>query len=285
MEVQNGLAVPDNTAARTALWRALHLEIDAEPHIIEDEIGLQLLSPDKGWQSRPDMDAEFTKRLRASMVARARFIEDQVLDQIEKGVKQYVLLGAGLDSFAQRRPDVSASIQVFEIDQPETQNWKKQRLQELGYALPGWLHFVSVDFERSSWWEQLLKSGFDPALPTIVTCIGVSLYLTKDAIMETLDRFAKLPPGSLLTMSFYLPMDLLDEADKPLQEISEKGARAAGTPFESFFTPEETLSLGKDAGFKTVKIISTEDIKRKYFSGRNDGLVPSSGEIFLLAST
>src|SRR5689334_2016371 len=103
---------PENTAARVALWRALHAQVDAPPHVIEDEIGLRLVAPDPGWQQRPDMSA-FTRPFRASIVARARFVEDLVEEQAARGVAQYVILGAGLDTFAQRRPEVAARMRVF----------------------------------------------------------------------------------------------------------------------------------------------------------------------------
>ena len=99
---------PDNTAIRVALWRALHVQLDAKPHVLEDELGLKLIEPDDNWKNRPDMHPEFTKRVRASIVARARFIEDLLIEQIDKGLSQYVILGAGLDTFAQRRPDIAS---------------------------------------------------------------------------------------------------------------------------------------------------------------------------------
>lgn len=276
---------PDNTAVRTALWRAMHVQIDSPPYIIEDEVGFKLVAPADGWRERPDMSPDFTKRLRASMVARARFIEDLVIEQSKRGISQYVILGAGLDTFAQRRPDVAPSIQVFEIDQPDTLTWKQQRLIELGFGIPQWLHFVPVDFEVSSWWEQLINAGFDTGKPAVVACTGVSLYLTKDAILATLRQIAILAPGSTLAMTFYLPMDLLDEEDKFLQQIAEKGAREAGTPFISFFTPQEILGLGQEAGFATIETASSSDLIKSYFVGRTDNLIPASGEEFLIATT
>lgn len=274
---------PDNTAVRTALWRALHIQVDAKPFVIEDEVGLKLVAPDGDWQERPDM--KYTKRLRASIVARARFVEDLIIKQHEQGVDQYIILGAGLDTFAQRRPDIASKLQIFEIDQPDTIAWKQQRLTDLGFGVPKYLHFVPVDFEISSWWEQLLKVGFDINKPAVIACTGVSLYLTKEAIIATLDQIATLAPGSKLAMTFYLPVELLDEEDKPMQEMAEKGARAAGTPFVSFFAPNEVLAMAKNAGFKDAKTISTRDIERYYFKDRADGLVPASGEVFLVATT
>ncbi len=125
------VAAPDNTAVRVALWRALHVEVDSAPHVFEDEVGLKLAAPDDGWRSRPDM-SPFTRPFRASIVARARFIEDLVAEQAARGVGQYVILGAGLDTFAQRRPELASRLLVFEIDPPGPQAWKRQRLVNLG---------------------------------------------------------------------------------------------------------------------------------------------------------
>lgn len=276
---------PDNTAVRTALWRAMHLLADAPPHVIEDNVGLQLIAPDEGWQKRPDMDPSFTRRLRASIVARARFIEDLIIAEQERGITQYVILGAGLDTFAQRRPDIAARLQVYEIDQPDTQTWKQQRLNESGYGIPEWLHFVSVNFETSSWWDALLASGFDVNRPAVVVCTGVTLYLTREAITSTLKQLSALAPGSKLAITFYLPLELMDQEDQFLQQIAIKGAREAGTPFISFFSPDEIIALGKETGLKNLETVSTRDLQTVYFSGRKDQLAPASGEIFLLATT
>ncbi|TAM97528.1 MAG: SAM-dependent methyltransferase [Chitinophagaceae bacterium] len=274
---------PDNTAVRTALWRALHIKVDANPLILEDDIGLKLIAPPEDWQQRPDM--KFTKRLRASIVARSRYIEDFVTEQGRLGISQYVILGAGLDTFAQRRRDIASRLHLYEIDQPDTLTWKRQRLVELGFGIPGYLHFVPVNFETSSWWKELLKAGFDIRKPAVVACTGVTLYLTKEAIISTLKQIATLASGSTLAMTFYLPIGLLDEEDKPMQEIAEKGARAAGTPFVSFFTPHEILDLARETGYKEAKTISTSELEQLYFSGRTDNLTPASGEVFLLATT
>jgi methyltransferase (TIGR00027 family) len=285
MEKDKKIAEPDNTAVRTALWRALHTRVDAKPPILEDEVGLKLIAPDKDWQQRRDMDPEFTKRLRASIVARARFIEDLIIEESKRGISQYVILGAGLDSFAQRRPDIASRLQVYEIDQPGTQAWKRQRLLELGFGIPEWLHFVPVNFETSSWREQLLIAGFDINKAAVVVCTGVSLYLTKEAITSTLNQIATLAPGSKLAMTFYLPVELMDEEDRLLQQIAEKGAREAGTPFVSFFSVNEILALAHGAGFREAKTISTKDMEQYYFRNRTDNLLPASGEVFLVAAT
>lgn len=285
MEQNKKIIEPDNTAVRTALWRALHVQIDAKPHVIEDEIGLKLIAPEDDWRQRPDMDPYFIRRLRASIAARSRFIEDLIIEQSRQGISQYVILGAGLDTFAQRRPEIASRLQIFEIDQPETLIWKRRRLIELGFGIPEWLHFVPVDFEITSWWEQLLEAGFEIGRPAFISCTGVTLYLTKDSITSTLKQIAALEKGSKLAMAFYLPIELLDEEDRPLQLIAEKGARASGTPFISFFTQNEILDLARGAGFGSFETVSSKDLTKLYFTGRTDKLIPASGEEFLLAST
>ncbi|MCZ0997258.1 class I SAM-dependent methyltransferase [Streptomyces mirabilis] len=278
--------VPDSTAVRVALWRAIHMRVDSPPHVIEDEIGLRLAAPDEGWQRRPDMDPRGTSGFRAAIVARARFIEDLVAEQAGHGVAQYVVLGAGLDTFAQRRPEIAARLRVFEIDQPGTQAWKRRRLIELGYGIPDWLRLVPVDFEAGAdWWEQLSDAGFDPGRPTVVACTGVTMYLTKDATAATLRRLALLAPGSTLAMTFMLPAALVDDADRPALEATEPQARAAGTPFISFYAPQEMVALARDAGFKDVHHVSGTVLAARYFADRTDGLRPSSGEDLLLATT
>lgn len=278
-------AVPDNTAVRTALWRALHLEVDAPPHIVEDGIGLSIAAPADGWRERPDMDPLATGALRAAIVARARFIEDLIVDQADRGVTQYVVLGAGLDTFAQRRPEIASRLRIFEVDQPGPQAWKRQRLAELGYGIPEWLHLVPVDFEANeNWWGKLAAAGFDSTRPAVVVSTGVTMYLTKDATAATLRQIASLAPGSTLAMTFLLPVELVDEADRPGLRASEEGARASGTPFLSFYTPQEMLALARESGFKDVSHVSGASHAERYFTGRTDGLRPSTGEDVLVAT-
>ena len=116
--MQNETKAPDSSAVRVALWRALHVQVDAQPHVFEDEIGLRLVAPDEGWRRRPDMHPQGTSGYRAAIVGRARFVEDLVAEQFGQGVRQYVILGAGLDTFAQRRPEIASHMRVFEIDRP-----------------------------------------------------------------------------------------------------------------------------------------------------------------------
>jgi len=279
-------AAPESTAVRVALWRAMHVQVDPPPHVLEDEIGLKLVAPDDGWRHRPDMDPHATSLFRASIVARARFIEDLVVEQAGRGVKQYVILGAGLDTFAQRRPEIASRLRIFEVDQPSPQAWKRQRLIELGFGIPEWLRLVPVDFEAGdSWWQRLKTAGFDAGQPAIVASTGVSMYLTKDAIAATLRQVAALAPGSTLAMTFILPLEFAEPEERPGREAAEKGARASGTPFISFFTPPEMMALAREAGFKEVQHVPGLALTARYFAGRADGLRPGSAEEMLVATT
>lgn len=277
-------AAPDSTAVRVALWRALHLQVDAGPHVIEDEVGLQLASPDPGWRQRPDMDPVGTTIFRAGIVARARFIEDLVIEQADHGVRQYVLLGAGLDTFVQRRPDIASQLTVFEIDQPGAQAWKRQRLIEEGFGVPDHLRLVPVDFEVSSWWGELGAAGFDASAPAVVASTGVSMYLTKEANAATLRQLSSLATGSTVAMTFLRPMELLDEQDRPIVAAAMQGARASATPFLSFFAPDEFVALAREAGLHNVQHVSASMLNQRYFAGRSDALRASSGEELIVAA-
>lgn len=278
--------VPDNTAVRVALWRALHSRVDPPPHVFEDELGLALAAPEPDWQKRPDM-SPFTRPFRASIVARARYVEDLLEERVAEGVVQYVILGAGLDTFAQRRPELASRLGVFEVDQPGPQEWKRRRLGELGFGVPPFLHLVPVDFERGdAWLDRLAESGYDAKRPTLVASTGVSMYLTKEAIATTLRQIAALAPGSTLVMSFMLPIELAAPDVRPGIEAAARGARANGTPFISFFTPDEMLASARDAGFRDAKHVSAAALGERYFANRSDGLRPPENcEELLVAKT
>jgi methyltransferase (TIGR00027 family) len=276
-------ATPDSSAVRTALWRALHVRLDDPPHLIEDEIGLALADPEEGWRDRPDMHPDGTRPYRAAIAARTRFVEDLL---IAEGAGQYVLLGAGLDTFAQRHSELAGRVRVFEIDQAGPQTWKRQRLDELGYGVPEHLRLVPVDFEADDdWWQALLDAGFDETARALVSSSGVSMYITKSATSSTLRRLARMAPGSIVAMTFMIPLELVDDADRPGLEGAARGAQASGTPWISFFTPDEVVSLALDAGFADARSVPTDELTQRYLAGRGDGLRAAGGEAVLLART
>ncbi|MPY93282.1 MAG: SAM-dependent methyltransferase [Acidimicrobiia bacterium] len=280
------VVTPDSTAVRVALWRAMHVQLDPPPHVLDDVVGLELAAPEAGWRRRGDMDPNGTRTFRAAMVARARFIEDLVEERGAAGVSQYVLLGAGLDTFAQRRPELASRLGVFEVDQPDPQAWKRQRLVDLGYGVPEWLRLVPVDFEVGGFWlDELVAAGFDATRPAVVASTGVSMYLTREATAETMRAVAGLSPGTTFAMTFLLPSELVDPADRPGLQHAEQGARASGTPFIGFYAPEELLALARQAGFRDARHVPGPSLGARYFADRADDLRPSSGEDVLVATT
>ncbi|KHD87546.1 MAG: methyltransferase [Bdellovibrio sp. ArHS] len=276
---------PEHTAVRVALWRALHVLIDPPPHVFTDEIGARIVA-ENDWGQRQDMAPDFSKSMRASIVGRARFIEDTLEELFKVGVSQYVILGAGLDTFVQRNPEMAAQMHVFEVDQPGPQVWKQERLREMGLPTPPTLHFVPVDFEAGeSWWDHLLAAGFDTQKPAFIVSTGVSMYLSKETNRTTLQQLAKLAPGSTFAMTFMMALDLLPAPERNIMEFVMKKAAESQTPFLSLFTPPEILALAKDAGFKQAEYVSAQDIYLRYFSQRSDGLNAGTAEAFLLAHT
>ena len=277
------MSAPDSTAVRTALWRALHVEIDAPPPVLDDTVGLRLAEPDPDWRSRGDMHPDGTRAFRASIVARARYLDDLVIERAAAGIGQYVVLGAGLDSFAQRHPDVA--VRVFEVDQPGTQDWKRRRLAEIGYPPGENLRFVPVDFEHGqSWPEALAANGFDAVNAAVVSSTGVSMYLTRSATEATLRQVAELASGSVLAMTFMLPLDLLDPGERAMLENVEKQAAASGTPFLSHYSPAEMIDMCRDAGFSSARNITPDELAKRYFAGRTDGVQPPAAEQLIVAT-
>jgi methyltransferase (TIGR00027 family) len=178
-------------------------------------------------------------------------------------------------------------LNVFEVDQPGPQAWKRQRLIELGYGVPEWLRLVPVDFEAGdAWWQRIADAGFDAAKPAVVSSLGVSMYLTRDAVAATLRQIAALAPGSTLVLSFLVPLEMADPSVRPGLQRAVDGARASGTPFISFFAPAEMLALARESGFTKAEHVSAETLTQRYFAGRSDGLrPPSNAEELLVAST
>jgi O-methyltransferase involved in polyketide biosynthesis len=154
-------------------------------------------------------------------------------------------------------------------------------------SIPSFLRLVPADFEAGdAWWERLAVAGFDSGRPAVVASTGVSMYLTKEAIVATLRQVAALAPGCTLAMSFMLPIEIADPDLRPGIERAAAGARANGTPFISFFTPTETLTLARNAGFREVEHLSAATLAERYFAGRTDGLRrPSNSEELLVATT
>jgi methyltransferase (TIGR00027 family) len=200
-------------------------------------------------------------------------------------VAQYVLLGAGLDTFAQRRAEIASRITVFEVDQPGPQAWKRQRLMELGFGVPEWLRLVPVDFETTSWWDGLLANGFDVTKVAVVASLGVSMYLTRAATAATLRQSSALAAGSTLAMTFMQPLELVAPEEQDMHRATDAAARASGTPFISYYASDDILAMAGDAGFATARHVTAADYTQRYFADRTDGLRPFTTEELLVATT
>jgi methyltransferase (TIGR00027 family) len=159
---------------------------------------------------------------------------------------------------------------------------ERRRLAELGFDSPT---MVPVDFETESWWDELAAAGFDRTRPAVVSSTGVAMYLTDETNIATLRTLARFAPGSTVAMTFQLTDNLLDEEDLAGRRAAMAGARAAGTPFVSFYTPERMQQMAREAGFAETRHVGAADMNARYFAGRPDGLATSRGEEMLIART
>jgi methyltransferase (TIGR00027 family) len=201
---------------------------------------------------------------------RARIPEDTVEDAIARGVGQYVILGAGLDSFAYRRTDLLDRLRVFEVDHPETQAWKRARLEAADVDVPGGLVFAPVDFERQTLADGLDAAGFDFGARAVFSWIGVTMYLTLDAIATTLATVARCPAGTRVVLTYNLPKDALQGMGATTDAVLSGFAVEMGEPFVSLFLPDEIERMLRDHGFDDVVHFGPEEARSMYFSGRTD---------------
>lgn len=247
-----------------------------EPKVLDDPIVLRLLGP--GYTNDLERAShKVARNFRGFMAARSRFAEDLLAESVTKGLTQYVVLGAGLDTFAYRNPH--ADVRVFEVDFPATQEWKRAMLAEAGIAEPENLTFIALDFEHHTLAEGLAEAGFDFGLPAFFGWLGVVPYLTLEAIRATLKTIAGLPAGTGVCFDYALDPDTLNPLQKMAFDALQARVVAAGEPFCSFFTPETVETLLREAGFTKVRHADALDLNALYFDGRADKLKLSKGSI------
>jgi methyltransferase (TIGR00027 family) len=256
------------TALRVAIRRAAH-QVMEQPPILDDPIAIRLIPPgfDRDMERAQHMVA---RNFRAFMAARSRFVEDQLAVVVAQGVKQYVILGAGLDTFAWRNP--FPELQVFEVDFPATQEWKRGLLDEAGFAHPAGLTFVPLDFERKTLAPGLAEAGFDAAKPVFFNWLGVVPYLTREAFRATMSDIAHMTAGSGVGFEYVLSREVLGPRRRlALKALSERVA-SAGEPFKLFFVPDELERELRQAGFTRIEQWDSMQLNTRYFAGRGDGL-------------
>ena len=264
------------TARRVAIRRAAHQLLD-QPRVLDDPLALRIIGceAEEALRSNPKEDHRFSRAFRAFMAARSRYAEDELARAVGQGVAQYVVLGAGLDTFAYRNPH--AGLRVFEVDHPDTQAWKREQLQAAGIAIPAALTFVPIDFERQTLADGLENCGFDAKAPAFFSWLGVTPYLTREACMTTLDVIGRLPSGSGVVFDFAMDRKLLNVGQRmALDKLSERVARY-GEPFQLFFDPRNLQDDLKRLGFRQTEFLQGKELNARYFKDRKDGLLVRGG--------
>ena len=248
------------------MLRAAHLIIDGEPAVLNDTVAARLLGGDIVAQIRAHADELRTPAssgLRSHVVLRSRFAEDALMEAVEEGVEQYVLLGAGLDTFAYRQPSWAHRLAVIEVDHPGTQAAKRAALAAAGIGIPPNVRFADIDFERETLADGLARCGVDTAKPTFFSWLGVTMYLTRDAIEATLRTVLSFPKGSGIVLTYA-------HAASAASQLSQ-GSASGGEPWVSYFTPEEVEAMLRSLGFSDVGSLSREEAERRYYANRTDG--------------
>ena len=268
------------TALGVAIRRAAHQLID-KPPVLDDPIALRLVGDGYPRLMERAMHA-VGRDFRGFMAARSRYTEDRLAEAVADGVMQYVVLGAGLDTFAYRNP--FPALRVFEVDFPATQIWKRSMLDEAAIGLPHNLVFVALDFEHQTLAEGLSAAGLDFHKPAFFGWLGVVPYLTLDAFRATLSVVAQMPAGSAVTFDYAVAPETLSPIGRiAFDRLSERVA-AAGEPFRLFFTPEDLDAEIRRAGFHRVQQVGSDQLNDLYFRNRADGLKLSPLGLGLLAT-
>jgi methyltransferase (TIGR00027 family) len=260
------------TARRVAIRRAAHQLLD-QPRVLDDPLALRIIGSEaeQTLRSDPKEDHAFSRAFRAFMAARSRYAEDELASAVAQGVAQYVVLGAGLDTFAYRNPHLG--VRVFEVDHPATQVWKGEQLQAAGIAIPASLTFVPIDFEQQTLADGLEHSGFDPNAATFFSWLGVTPYLTREACMTTLSFIATLPPGSGVVFDFAVDPALLNAGQRQALDALSKRVARYGEPFQLFFNPGKLQHELNEIGFHRTEFLQGKEINSRYFKDRTDGLL------------
>jgi methyltransferase (TIGR00027 family) len=258
----------DRNASRTALgtayMRAAHQLLDASPHILEDPLVVMLLGLAAVQRISDTAESYHTperRALRAHVVLRSRFAEDRLAAALHRGVTQYVVLGAGFDTFALRRPAWAQLLQILEVDQEATQDMKRSQIAAAGLAMPENAHFATIDFEHESLRDGLQRYPISLDDPTFFSWLGVTMYLNEDAIDGVLQSVAAFPVGSEIVLTFALPPD---DGRSPF----DQRATCLGEPWISYFKPDALEAKLRGTGFSTVEFLSPSEAEARYFRQR-----------------
>jgi methyltransferase (TIGR00027 family) len=262
---------PSETALGTAIMRAAHQLIDI-PKIFDDPLALKIIGAEAEAVVQRTFGWGPSAPLRPFVAVRSRFTEDELAKAVQRGVRQYVVLGAGLDTFAYRNPYPASRLHVFEVDHPSTQVWKRANLKDAGIAVPASLTFAAIDFETQTLAGGLQQAGFKADEPTFFSMLGVVIYLTRDAAMATLAFIAARPAGSEIVFDYAIDPSSMNEKDRFLHDRMAQHLAARGEPFVSYFAPATLAADLRRVGFTRVEDLGPDEIHARYFKGRTDGL-------------
>jgi methyltransferase (TIGR00027 family) len=266
--------------------RAAHQIID-HPKIFDDPIALAIIGPVEGAALRSSigrLDNLPSRYLRAFIVVRSRYAEDELAKAVARGARQCVILGAGLDTFAYRNPYAESALRVFEVDHPSTQTWKQERLAAASIAIPPSVQFAPVDFERQTLAEGLLQAGFDPKKITFFSWLGVTPYLTRKAVMSTFEFIVTTPRGGGVVCDYGVPRESLNLTQKLAFDVIANRVAAAGEPFQTFFDTAALTAELTRIGFSRIEDLAQEEINARYFKDRADKLRIGGGLGHLLSA-
>jgi methyltransferase (TIGR00027 family) len=266
--------VKDDHASSTALGvsiiRTVHQLIDELPHILEDPISPLLLSAEKikAIESNPNRyQTAYAKGLRSHVVLRSRFAEDELRSSIESGVKQFISMGAGFDTFPFRQPDWAKGIQIIEIDHPASQKAKLDHFRSRKISFPNNLEFIPLDLEKSDISTSLSGSKIDWKQPIFMTCLGVLAYLSLDAVRNIFKSIGSMPTGSTLVLAF---ASRHSDGETIKETVTADRAAEHGEPWKTYFYEEELEREMIDHGFRQVTFLQPEDAADRYYKGRTD---------------
>lgn len=266
--------IPSKSALMVAKLRAVHQLLD-DPVVFADSFALPILGAETERELREDpfqLNDPMSRGLRASLVVRSRLAEDSLQKATEAGVKQYVILGAGLDTYALRNHGPGRDVRVFEVDHPATQHCKKAMLVAGGLEVPPSTTFVGVNFETETLADALGGAGFCADRPAFFSWMGVTVYLSKHAVFETLKYVASLPQGSAVIFDYWVDPALLNPIERMIGGFVGERIAEQGEPWISYFEP---VALQKDLqsiGFNLTSDFGPNELNARYLARRKDGL-------------
>jgi methyltransferase (TIGR00027 family) len=262
---------PSRTALRVATRRAAHQLFDT-PKVLEDPLAVRIIGREVAGSlsSIADRLSPSARYMRAFMAARARYAEDQLADAVHRGVTQFVILGAGLDTFGYRNP--YPNLRVFEVDHPATQEWKRQRLRAESITIPDSVTYAAVDFNTQTLADGLHAAKFQAAEPAFFSWLGVTMYLEPQTVLDTLRLIHTMSPENGVVFDYTVPRHLLNTVGKLVLDAIMSRVAAAGEPFRGFFVPAELSAALTQIGYRHIEDLDSPAINARYFANRADNL-------------